>query len=283
MDNLEQNDLIERYLDGTLSPAELEAVEARLATDSAFRTELELHQQLHIEFADPKKLQLRDMLGDILQQEPVPSEAESPNWLKMAGIGLIVLLGILGIWWMSVPTEHTTPVSPVQPSQQMPSQQNAPNADTLAKPSEKVQSPIAMADQASFKLNPVFEARLGNGGIRSTDGDQVQMQSPASGTDFTIIKGQVKINFKGIAQADDDPQEFPLQLNIYNNKSSDTPVAQAAPIITNRKEQVEKWTFSARETLRLSPGQYYYTLERKSDGELLFVGKFSVDKKVSGL
>lgn len=280
MNPLEQNEWIERYLDGTLSPTERADLEARLATDSAFRKELELHQQLHIEFADPKKLQLRDMLGDIMREEPAPNEVESTKWLKIGGIGLILILGMLGIWWMLSPTQNATPVSPVLPQQL----ENIAKPDSITKQPEKVvQGPIAMADKASFKLNPVFEARLGNGGIRSTNGEQVQMQSPALGSDFTITKGQVKINFKGTATADDSQEEFPLQLNIYNNKSSETPVAQLAPSITNRNESVEKWTFSASETLRLSPGQYYFTLERTLDGELIFVGKFSVDKKVTGL
>lgn len=280
MNPLEQNEWIERYLDGTLSPTERADLEARLATDSAFRKELELHQQLHIEFADPKKLQLRDMLGDIMREEPAPNEVESTKWLKIGGIGLILILGMLGIWWMLSPTQNATPVSPVLPQQL----ENIAKPDSITKQPEKVvQGPIAMADKASFKLNPVFEARLGNGGIRSTDGEQVQMQSPALGSDFTITKGQVKINFKGTAMADDSQEEFPLQLNIYNNKSSETSVAQLAPSITNRKESAGKWTFSASETLRLSPGQYYFTLERTLDGELIFVGKFSVDKKVSGL
>jgi hypothetical protein len=149
----------------------------------------------------------------------------------------------------------------------------------LAKqPTNAAPNPIAMADKAAFKPNPVFEARLGNGGIRSTDDTQVKMQSPAKGADFTSINGLVALRFKGTATPDDSEETAPLQLNIYQNRSADTPVKQLEPRIANRNQQAEKWVFSANESLRLSPGLYYYTIERKADAELIFVGKFTVDK-----
>ena len=46
MENLDTNELIEQYLSGTLPPAEQRAVEARIATDAAFRADVELHRQL---------------------------------------------------------------------------------------------------------------------------------------------------------------------------------------------------------------------------------------------
>ncbi len=278
MENLDNNDLIERYLDGSLSGDALAAVEARLATDPAFREDLELHRQLHAEFADPKKLQLRDMLSDIMQQEPAPPAVAGPNWLKIGGIVLIALLGIWGISRMLTPGPNNTPVKSDLP-EQTPTQQKAVDPDTLAKqPTYAAPNPIAIADKAAFKPNPVFEARLGNGGIRSTDDTQVKMQSPAEGADFISVNGLVALRFKGTVTPDDSEETAPLQLNIYQNRSADTPVKQLEPSIANRNQQSEKWGFSANESLRLSPGLYYYTIERKADAELIFVGRFTVDK-----
>ncbi len=277
MDNLDNKELIERYLDGTLSEAEREALNTRLAIDDAFRAELELHQQIHAEFADPKKLQLRDMLTDILQQEPTPTEAEKPsNGWKLAGLVLIVLLGAGLIWWMAGQTKNPMPSAPEQPQQTAPIQQTGNDPDTTQS-GKTPSNAIAMVDKAAFKANKVFEARLGNGGIRSSDAAESKMTQPAMGANFTAANGQVKINFSGTIPSEADAEELPLQISVYNNLSTDVPVAQFAPQMTNRNQQVEKWTFSSRQMLRLTAGLYYYTLERKSDGELMYVGKFTVD------
>jgi len=282
MENLDKNDLIERYLEGILSASEQETVAILLATDPAFQAEIELHRQIHQEFSDPKKLKLRDVMGDILRQEPAPPEVADRKWLKWLGLALIVLLGAGMIWWMSDSTaQKETPGAPSQPVQQI-----QPKATDLKEepkqPEQATQNPIAMADKASFRPNMVFETRLGNGGIRSTDGTEIQINSPAPGADFSIQNGQVKVNFAGTVLADDDQEEFPLQINLYNNRSSDTPIAQFTPAISNRKEPSEKWNYTSRQTLRLPAGLYYYTLERRADAELIFVGKFTVDKKVLG-
>lgn len=272
MQPLDEQELIEKYLSGELPGDQTRELEARMANDPSFRARVELERQLQAEFSDPRKLALRDMMADIVQAPPSAPKSGNRWWI----LGLLIGALAIGVWYFrpAQPVQETpSDITPKLPEQkEQPVQQTPPTTP----------EPIAKADGQRFRPNQTFESRLGNGGIRSTNGDQMQMQSPVSGTDFTSNKGQVKVNFKGIVQADDDPQEFPLQLNIYHNTSSDTPVAQAAPIITNRKEQVEEWTFSAIETLRLSPGLYYFTLERKSDGELIFVGKFTVDKKVSG-
>lgn len=277
MENIDNQDLIERYLNGTLSATEQEAITLRLATDPDFKAEVELHQQLHTEFADPKKLQLRDMMGDILRQAPAPPEVESNKWLKIGGIALIVLMGAGLIYWMSASTQKELPPAPDQTIQPAP---NAPkDTQQVVSPKPPAQEPIAMADKAAFKPNPVFESRLGNGGIRSSESAEVAFQSPGSGADYTLVNGQVKIQFKGTIKADDDESEFPLQLSLYNNRSTDTPVAQFTPAILNRNEQSEQWNFSSKQTLRLPEGLYYFTLERQANAELVFVGKFTVGKK----
>lgn len=278
MENIYKQDLIERYLKGTLSESEQEAVSLRLTTDPDFKAEVELHQQLHTEFADPKKLQLRDMMADILLQEPAPPELESNKWLKIGGIALLVLLGAGLIYWISASAQKELPTLPTQPIQQTPNPPKDSNQLDLPKP--PVQEPIAMANTAAFKPNPVFESRLGNGGIRSSESAEVAFQSPGSGADYTLVNGQVKIQFKGSIKADDDEAGFPLQLSLYNNRSTDTPVAQFNPAILNRNEQSEKWNFSSKQTLRLPEGLYYFTLERQANAELVFVGKFTVGKKV---
>ncbi len=277
MENLDTNDLIEQYLDGSLPPAEQQAMEARLATDADFRADVELHRQLHEEFADPKKLELRDMLSDILREPPPPAKY---GWLKGLGIVLAVLLaGWMGWRWIS-------PAPAPAPAEQEEIKSNLPPTEPVATPetrdvppdpSEKApQSPIAMADPAAFAPNREFEDRLGSG-VRATDGS-ADMKSPAMGADFALENGQVKITFRGTAPADADTARYPLALKIYTNRpvSSQAPPLRVLPTISNRSAATGKWAFYAPQTLRLRPGLYYFTLERQSDEEVLFVGKFTV-------
>ncbi len=277
MENLDTNELIEGYLNGSLPTAEQKAMEGRLATDPDFRADVELHRQLHEEFADPKKLALRDLLSDILR-EPPPPPAAKYGWLKGLSIALAVLLaGWVGWRWIS-----PAAAPPVQEEIQSAPQPTGPVAipetrTTPSEPSEKTPDhPIAMADPAAFALNREFEDRLGSG-VRATGGS-AEMKSPAMNADFAPENGQVKITFRGTAPADADTARYPLALKIYTNRpaSSQAPLFRVLPTISNRSAATGKWAFYAPQTLRLRPGLYYFTIERQAEEDLLFVGKFTV-------
>jgi len=86
----------------------------------------------------------------------------------------------------------------------------------------------------------------------------------------------VKINFRGLVPADTDTARYPLSLKIYTNQSSGQPLLRVLPTIGNRNTATGKWVFSASQRLHLRRGLYYFTVERQSDEDLLFVGKFTV-------
>ncbi|MBC7774159.1 MAG: hypothetical protein H7246_01870 [Phycisphaerae bacterium] len=279
MDNLDTNERIEQYLRGTLPPEEQLEMEARLATDSSFRAEVELHRQLHEEFADPKKLQLRDLLTDVLKNPPPPSPANY-GWLKWPGIlfGLL-LLGGLGWYWLAPDPESAQPatqeeIKSIPPAKEPIATQEKDNTPT--EPIEKTpEHPIAHADPAAYTPNRDFENRLGSM-IRSSNGT-AEMSSPAMGASFKAENGVVKINFRGTAPADADTARFPLALKIYDNRaSSGKSLLRLLPIISNRNASNGTWAFSSAQRLRLRPGLYYFTLERQLDEDLIFVGKFRV-------
>jgi len=277
MENLDTNELIEQYLSGTLSAAQQQEVETRLITDVDFRAEVDWQRQLYQELADPQKLQLRDLMSDIVQQTPVAPPTANSKWLKGLGLILLILFGGWLAWlWLSPPRE-TPKVIPQQEEIQTPSSKEPvvvpPTQDTPAKSSEKTPAPIAMADPADFLPNRDFEARLGST-IRTTDGS-VEMQSPTLGANFTSANGFVKINFRGTAPADDDVSTNPLVLKIYSNRA-DQPLFNILPVINDRKTATGRWNFSSSQRLRLKPGLYYFTIERKADEDLVFVGKFTV-------
>lgn len=276
MENLGDNDLIEQYLDGSLPAAERQAVETRMTKDATFRADVELHRQLHAEFADPQKLRLRTMLSDIVQQPP----AANYGWLKGLGLALLILLALwLGWrWYATSQVGSAIPVGPPQiqspktPVEKIDSLQQAPVQAT-----EKEPSPIAMADPADFAVNREFEDRLGST-VRSTDG-AAEVQLPRMGANFTPLNGLVKINFQGTAPAGTDDASQPLIIKVYTNQvGASQPQLRILPTISNRNKGAEPWKFSASQRLRLRPGLYYFTLERQAEEELIYVGKFTVGK-----
>jgi hypothetical protein len=111
-------------------------------------------------------------------------------------------------------------------------------------------------------------------------GGSAEIQSPAMGANFAFLNGTVKINFRGTAPADGDTAQYPLVLKIYDNRpTSGQPLFRLLPTITSRNATTGKWTFSLSPTLRLSPGLFYYTIERQADEDLIFVGKLTVGKQ----
>jgi hypothetical protein len=277
MENSDTNELIEPYLNGSLTPAQQEAVEARLAADAAFRAEVDLHRQLHGELEDPQKLLLRDLLTGIVR-EPPPAR---PGWLPVLGIGLAILLTAwLGWRWLSSsggrkaePARQEEFKSPPSPSEPIPGPETPQKSPEPAQ--KTIKNPIARADPAAFEPNRDFEDRLGSK-LRTTGGS-ARMESPAMGANFSPQNGFVKIHFQGTAPADVDTAKFPLVLKIYNNRPvAGQPVFRVLPFITNRSLATEHWTFSSSQRWRLPPGLYYYLVERQTDEDLIFVGKFTV-------
>ncbi len=281
MENLDNNERIEQYLRGTLPPEDQQAVETSLATDPAFRAEVELHRQLHAEFADPKKLELRDLLTDVLKNPPPPPPANK-NGTKWIGITLtVLLLGGLGWYWLASPVKDSTQparqeeIKSVPPANEPIATQE--NGNTPTEPVEKTpERPIAQADPAAYTPNRAFESRLGSM-IRSSDG-AAEMSSPSMGATFKAENGMVKINFRGTAPAEADTAQFPLVLKIYDNRVDlNKSLFRILPAISNRNAADGQWAFSSVQRLRLRPGLYYYTLERQADEDLIFVGKFRVE------
>lgn len=279
MENIDTNELIERYLNGSLSASDRQVVEARLTTDAIFKAEVELHRQLHAEFTDPHKLQLRDLLSDIVKETTLPPPGR-PLWLKVLGIVLLILMsGWLAWLWFS----STQARPPIQQEIQPPSTQPVvvlPAQDTPAKPLEKIPAPIAMANPTDFATNPTFEPRLGSK-FRDTDGagDTVEMQSPVLGANFIPRSVFTNLDFRGTISGAADTAVYPLVIKIYNNQMNAEPLFQVLPIVSGRNSASSQWTFSSSPRLRLRPGLYYFTVERQAGEKIIFVGKFSVGKQ----
>lgn len=280
MENLDTNDLIEQYLNGTLSQTEREAVENRITGDPAFRADVELHRQLHTEFEDPKKLHLRDLMFDITQAPPPPPSVGKSGIFKGIGITLLALLLGWLAWSRLARAPETPPPPPAPPVTNEPvatqDVQSPPN-----KPEDKKSNQlIAMADPKDFNINPAFESRLSLSGSqsRAVDGS-AELKSPRQGANFTPENGRVSIKFQGTAGADSGSEQNPLLLEIYNNQPNPKTLHSLYPTVSASSRATSVWEFSTTAKLPLKPGLYYFNILRQDDGAVVYTGKFTVGAK----
>ena len=276
MENFDIQERIEQYLSGTLSKADKEAVEAQMATDPAFRAEVELHRQLHAELEDPKKLQLRDLLREITQAPPKPNPFDRFKWPVVV---LLILLFGWACWTWFIHTPAPAPNTPKQETitPQAPVSEPVATQDTPIIPTEQKERQIALANPADFAINRAFEDHVGSN-LRATNG-AAELASPRLGANFTPDNGKVNLFFKGTVGASADAQPFPLLLKIYNNQPNTEPLFNLTPNISSQSRTTSQWAFSLSSKLRLKPGLYYFTIERQEDGDLVYTGKFTVGAK----
>lgn len=281
MDHSEQIELIEKYLNGALTPEEIKAVEEQIAVDANFRAELELHRQIHEEFSDRKKLELRDILTEITKQVPASPRKKLPGF-GWAGVFCVILLACWAGWRLFSAKQSREAVEPreVITADSTTVPKSMPDTAQKQEPpgAQKPNRPIAMVDPQAFKPSQNFEDRLSNK-LRSA-GEQAQLLSPKISENFTPENGMVKIRFLGTAPAEADSISSLLILKIYNNSPlPDSPVYQIVPSITNSSQVDTQWSFDITLRLRLKAGLYYFTLERQADEDLLYTGKFFVGRK----
>jgi hypothetical protein len=280
MENFDIQERIEQYLNGTLSKADKEAVEAQMASDPAFRAEVELHRQLHAEFEDPKKLQLRDLMREITQAPPKPNLFERFKWPVV--VLLILLIGwACWTWFTHTPApapntpkqEIKTPQTPANEPVATQNPQTAPTEPTDKKPERQ----IAMANPADFAINRAFEDHVGSN-LRATNG-AAELSTPRVGANFTPDNGKVTLFFKGTVGASSDTQRFPLLFKIYNNQPNTEPLFNLNPNISSQGRTTSQWSFVLSSKVSMKPGLYYFTIERQEDGDLVYTGKFTVGAK----
>ena len=101
----DETELVEWYLEGKLSPANQEAVEARKANDPAFAKRLDEQAQLSSSFLDLKDDDFRQQLRkwEKVAQKPTPKlHGLRANWVRLGTIAASVLvLMIAGANWFA--------------------------------------------------------------------------------------------------------------------------------------------------------------------------------------
>ncbi len=182
MEKTDLYELIESYLENTLTDAKQQEVEQRMAIDDAFRKEVELHRALQEDYADPDRWHLRSALSEIMEQ-PLPSDESVTSTLhrntgsrrkwwtetltgyliptgswKWAMAIIVAILVIVGFWFFNRPTATQLPKeTPMVENPVPPVKENKPpveQQDEAPKTSEHPETPIVKKEKQSPPKSP---------------------------------------------------------------------------------------------------------------------------------
>lgn len=284
------HELIEQYLEGTLPKKQRLVVESRLATDPAFRAELELQRAMQEHLGDPGAMRLRETLARVMQQ---PLERPAFRWrlnpgLRLVAVAAAFIMLIIAAWWAM------QPASPGKAGQAVAVQPHPDTTDQLAgnpappesAPPDPVQPPqtpplLAQADPTDFFPNPTLDARIGS--IRGAGDLEVQIDQPLPDAAFNNQKGTLPLVFRGTMRADSLVMLQPLQLFLYTNRPEAWANKKPRWKTTIIPESAGNDTFQLQldQTLRLHPGLYYLVLGQQRGSDVregfrtVWVGRFS--------
>ncbi len=265
MKNSELYEQIEAYLTHTLPADERQALEQRLAEDESLRQEVALHRQMHLDY-NAGRLKLRASLRDVMQEQlPPDTPSASGNKLRW-GLWLIGIAGIvcIAVWASSQRTKPAPVVPAPAPVETPPPYAPAPAPKT---------APIAMTDPARFKPNPGMEAFV-RSDVRS-ESIQVKLSRPLNDAHFIPdAKGLVALRFTGFADLPEDQADTELVLSFFDNRNANQAI-QVVPV-SGQKGVDHRLKFDLAQSLKFQPGLYYFTIEQRDKGEILYAGRFLI-------
>lgn len=281
MDNRDLYELIESYLDGGLPDEQRREVERRMATDKAFREEVELHRALQEDYEDPSRWRLREALSGIMD-EPPPPETPAPEekrprrrrywWTAIPAV--LLLAG--GIWYLMKPGAPAAVPAPARTQPENPPVEQKNEAPSPKNPSQTPNKfmPIAQADPANFAKNASMEA-LRN--LRGTGDISLQMTAPKDDAVFEPDGiGQTRLHFSGALAGLAPDEVLPLNLLIFNNRDADKPLLT---LLTQAAADAKgAATFDLLQTVDFPKGLYYFRIDERESGEMLGMGSFFISR-----
>jgi hypothetical protein len=281
MDATERYRLIQRYLDGQVTPEEHRAIEELMAIDPDFRIEVELQQRLRTSQPDPREAELRAMMTESLQ--PARVDPYNYQWGKIIGglgltlfvLWLILTQGPALVMMAPRPSAYTPRVEETPPPPApapVVTEEYEPILGTPVEPAvdPTAETPAAPRPAAPFAPDEAFEGRLG---YRGPTGDTIIVTSPGLAEHFPGETGVVEIPFRGSVTGTSDTVLFPLRIQIFNNQPLDGPLLEFSPDVIDR---TGPWTFASTRRLRIQPGLYYFAVDRQVGPRAVYIGKFTI-------
>ena len=290
MENGDLSELIESYLDNTLSEEQRREVEQRMANDESFRREVQLHRELQENFSDPARWRLRSTMMEVMQE---PISSEGPAFTSKPAVAhkiwkwFILLAAVfigIGFWYWLKPSADESLKDPIEalPSVEPSSPMTGEQADSVVTETKETisskQQPeqplqIALADPANFIPNPSMEAFV-NSAFRSHDDLSLAMSSPVNSAAFTPNKkGETLIRFAGVLEGFSESEQGVFVVAIFNNKDVVKPLV-SLPL--KLKKDNTGWAFDMKQRFKFPLGLYYFTIEHEN--EIIYTNKFTIGK-----
>jgi hypothetical protein len=288
--NLNSNDMVQRYVLGMLSEEETATMQTRLLFNKQLRQEVESFRTI------------RKELSATRLSTPAPTG-------KMVGyrallIGSLLLAGLVSIVaWRSSRQQPAVPapvpvVQPTGPIASAPSNPSAPVAAIPSTVAEKAPAETTKPIVSNETIAPVTAQPEDNGapallaqldpedyapypyleqmtsGMRGDEG-VITLFKPINGQQFKGAAEKIVLPFEGNIVSRKQPYDF--HLAIYSNKprdfETDSPVLHVK--VPLEKVNDMTWTFAMQTSVRLKPGLYYFILTTR-EGTMTTVSKFTV-------
>lgn len=270
----EKYEQIERYLDGSMTPAEREAFEANLQQDKSLADEVSLHRALHRSLGNRQRRQLLDALADTAEQESQIRPPLIRQWLSpfrvAAAAAVLALVAAVGVWiYRHAPGESPAVAEqPVVPPLPTPPVDSPPAPAPLTGKQEKP-GQLALADRRAFEPNRALDPLVGT--MVRGDNATISILKPGNDTVLPMKNGNIDFALAGKAA-----EMTALNLRIYNNREADF---AAGKTVFQADISVDNRAFSLEKKLKLSPGRYYAVLSAPGEEEPLVVLRFYAGQK----
>ncbi len=307
-------ELIEQYLDGTLSVEALATFEKRLQTEPELAKEVTLHRKLQEELGNAQKRQLRSKL-DVLRKEFTPSENEtkivSINQTRrlrlLISVAASILVLVFAIWFFFFKTPEKQEIVDEKPPMEKesldpnekpikeiedPSNLVEDQTDPEKQPTEKdeiedIVPPINLI--AAFEANPELENLIAQNG--NNEAFEFSAEKPELGEVFNLKNGKIDLQINGMLFTSELKDLSSFEVAIYNNNpqnfASKKNIATIQLILEKDTSEEEDglafatkdgYFYSLKKSLSAKPGLYYYLILQKGQPKPLFIGKFQVNE-----
>ncbi|MBL7805940.1 MAG: hypothetical protein JNL02_19520 [Saprospiraceae bacterium] len=257
---IDRDNIIERFVLGQLTDAELDA----------FLTYQLFHPEIKTEV---------EALRAVAKTTRGLAPSRQVKWWQKRGIqiGLLLLTVVLGVaLWQLAGRGRQHDTSPAAPQQQ--------NTEppTLITPGDTTEThpppPSSRQIAADFRPNPHLEALLGPGRFRGNADEQpAWVKTPPAEQQCESAATMCRINLRGQLRGDIEAiKQFRWLL--FSNKPADftalRPLQSGSFSTKNNPDQTIG--IDAGISLRLAPGLYYYLIEDAESGATYFTGKLTV-------
>lgn len=258
---IDRDNIIERFILGQLTDAELDA----------FLTYQLFHPEIKTEV---------DALRALVKSARPPKNAPSVKWWQKTGfrtgLALAAVSAALVLWYLA--TRHHRAVDQPAPAiqQQQPAAPLLPPADTAAtQPGRPENRQIA----ADFRPNPRLESMLGPGRFRGSAEEQpVWVKTPRPVQHCSGGASDCHFRLNGSLHGAAATIKM-FRWLLFSNKPADytalRPLRTGSFSLQNNPDQTVG--IDAQIGLRLSPGLYYYLIEDEESGAIYFIGKLTVN------